>query len=77
MENGEEEEEFQAGYYSDNSVMSGMANPERILPVNGNPMPLATGFAPPLVGVGCTERNEWQCDYASCDRLFWKRHDLN
>lgn len=76
MGNGEEEEEFQARHYSDDSVMSEMANLERILPVNGSPMPLAMGFAPPPVSEDCTERNEWQCDYPSCGRQFRKRHDL-
>lgn len=76
MGNEEEEEEFQAGHYSDGSVRSEMASPERILSVNSSPMPFAMEFAPPLVGEGCTKRNEWQCDYPSCGRQFQKRHDL-
>jgi hypothetical protein len=58
-----EEEEFQIGPYSQDFLMSEMANPERELSADTGSMASAMGNSPALVSENSTERNEWQCDY--------------
>lgn len=82
LENGEEEEEFQTRPSRDDSVMSKVASPERILRKNGSltSSPAAQepsmGPTPALIGSDHKESNDWQCDFAGCGRRFQKRHDL-